>query len=184
MKIIFLDIDGVLNSLTGIVGNDGSYKPNGLSKESIGLLKFVIAHTDARIVISSTWRIGKSIDWFIGLFEAYGLHKPPVIGLTPSSKPNDIRGDQINRWLSNKPDIEKYICIDDDFDFYKDQNLIKTDFVKGFQLYDALRCIDILGNINKKTDKSIKDLKLHIGNYDERILLDSNSIDINSVNIK
>lgn len=178
MKIIFLDIDGVLNSLTSAISNKRSYSPAGLSKDAIGLLKFVVEHTDAKIVISSTWRSFGSNEWFIGLFEAYGWHRPPIIDRTRPNKSKEIRGDQINDWLSDN-NVENYICIDDDSDFYDYQNLVQTKMVNGFQLYDALKCIDILGNIKSDSSKLINDLKLHIGNYDERIHLDNNSNNIN-----
>ena len=48
MKVIFLDIDGVLN-----VVND-----NSISIEKIQLLSFIIKSTKADIVLSSSWRYG------------------------------------------------------------------------------------------------------------------------------
>lgn len=178
MKIIFLDIDGVLNSITSSITNEKTYSPEGLSKDAIGLLKFVIEHTNAKIVISSTWRSFGSAEWFKGLFEGHGWYLPPIIDITRRSKSGEIRGDQINAWLSIN-NVENYICIDDDSDFYDYQNLVQTEVANGFQLYDALKCIDILGNIKSDSVKNINDLKLHIGNYNERIHLDNNRNGIN-----
>lgn len=64
MKIIFLDIDGVLNSESyfGTVGylssSDIYYKQIDLC--AVQLLKKIIDKTKAGIVLSSCWRIGKT----------------------------------------------------------------------------------------------------------------------------
>lgn len=161
MKIIFLDIDGVLNSITSMVTNKNATNPNGLSKEAIGLLRLIVKHTRAKIVISSSWKVFGNKDWFCGLFEAYGWHLPPIIDITPSMSNNRIRGDEIDEWLSyNKCD--KYICIDDDSDFHIHQKLVNINGVVGLTLKDALYCIELLGNELPDEQKSLDDLKLHV----------------------
>lgn len=170
MKIIFLDIDGVLNSISGSVANHyltkykSSTQADGLSVEAIGLLKFVVDMTGARIVISSTWRSHGGPDWFNGVFESYGWRRPKILDITGPNRSGHIRGDQINDWLrSINNEYDSYVCIDDDSDFYPDQNLIHTPGVYGFQLHHALKCIDILGLIDvEENEKTISDLKLHV----------------------
>jgi len=170
MKIIFLDIDGVLNSISGSVANyyltkyKSSTQADGLSEESLGLLKFVVDMTGAKIVISSTWRSHGGPDLFKGIFESYGWRRPQILKHTEPSRSGEIRGDQINNWLTSiNNEYESYVCIDDDSDYYPDQNLVHTPGVYGFQLYHALECIDILGLINvEENEKTISDLKLHV----------------------
>ena len=166
MKIIFLDIDGVLNSLTGTVSQNSLNiittvsGANTLSIESIGLLKFVVDVTGAKIVISSTWRSKGGPDWFKGLFESYGWHKPPILDCTESTKGSEIRGDQINAWLNTKSEeYTSYVCIDDGSDFYDNQKLVQTSMISGFNLANAISCIDILGIKNVSYVKEISYLK-------------------------
>ena len=162
MKLIFLDFDGVLNSVTSMVALEKSTMPDGLSKDAIHLVKFVCDHTDAKIVISSTWRSFGGYEWFQGLFEAYGWFLPPILDVTKYHKTKgQIRGDEIRASLATWHDIESYICIDDSSDFYDDQNLVHINPVTGFTLKDALKCIDILGNEHPDKQKELDDLKTH-----------------------
>ena len=62
MKVIFLDIDGVLNSEQTIVQemkNTGKF--SRFSKSLVDEFNRIIFETDAKIVLSSSWRIGMSI---------------------------------------------------------------------------------------------------------------------------
>jgi len=161
MKIIFLDIDGVLNSISDGFGIPHNMTPSTLDRRAIGMLKYVTKVTKSHIVISSTWRCFGTHEWFCGLFEAYGWFRPPIIDITRGSKKDEIRGDEVNDYL-NRHVIDKYVIIDDDSDFYPDQKLVQTDIANGFILKNALECIDILGNELEKEEKSIKDLKLYV----------------------
>ena len=54
MKIIFLDIDGVLNS-----SNSKTYAPSGfhgLESSKLKRVNQIINKTNARVVLSSTWK--------------------------------------------------------------------------------------------------------------------------------
>lgn len=53
MKIIFLDVDGVLNSSTYI--NKETYH---IKQEKVRFLKNIVDHTGANIVLTSTWKAG------------------------------------------------------------------------------------------------------------------------------
>jgi len=55
MKVIFLDIDGVLNSEKFLENN----KNQAIDRNSVGILKNIIDKTGALIVMSSGWRL-----WF------------------------------------------------------------------------------------------------------------------------
>lgn len=109
-KIIFLDIDGVLNSnKTGHYYHD-KYGDNGFggffrsSPWSVGFgevvenpteedikwgqdlvdnLKRVVNETGAEIVISSTWRQTHLPPAFVKMFKTYFFDDAPVIGATP-----------------------------------------------------------------------------------------------------
>lgn len=138
MKIIFLDIDGVLNSwATGY----------NISKEKLLLLNELIEKTDAKIVISSSWRCGsQDVKDFLNnnfaknrissVNEPYqdlidNIFYENTIGLTDTFGPN--RGSEIQRWLDSHEDIESYVIIDDDIDMLDEQlyNFVQTDTYFG-----------------------------------------------------
>ena len=80
MKIIFLDIDGVMNSMDEIQ-EIYNYNPNQYiedadmpSPKHLKWLKKIVEETDARIVLSSSWRLSlRNVQKLIDLFEAYNL---------------------------------------------------------------------------------------------------------------
>jgi len=90
MKVIFLDIDGVLNTNETIDIVDNYYRETGIKKIYIDefrieYLRKIVEMTDAKIVLSSSlrWRFKKVGDKciartkyaveFINIFEKYGL---------------------------------------------------------------------------------------------------------------
>ena len=68
MKLIFLDIDGVMVSKDSIMKNKdhplNKWRIDSLGEEHINQLNYIIRETDAKIVISSTWRDDfSSVGW-------------------------------------------------------------------------------------------------------------------------
>src|SRR5687767_10572458 len=55
MKIVFLDIDGVLNTRRSCHAQRG--RPRPFDVDAISALNRVLRQTGARVVMSSTWRI-------------------------------------------------------------------------------------------------------------------------------
>jgi hypothetical protein len=106
MKIIFLDIDGVLNCKT----TDNPRKfPYFIDKKLLARLRGLIDATGALIVLSSTWRLDP-----IGVMAArhFGI---PIFDLSPDM-PGDARFKEIKAWLSAHPGVERYAVIDDEDD--------------------------------------------------------------------
>lgn len=138
MKIIFLDIDGVL--ATG--GREGTinrhvevegHRFNPFYGPAVEQLNRVIRETEAEIVVSSSWRCdGHRWDALLFHFTGQGIEKRPI-DRTPdgSSKFNgDIwvscqRGDEIKAWLDAHASIDGFVAIDDD----RDMDSIKDNFV-------------------------------------------------------
>ena len=106
MRVIFLDIDGVLNckrtpnprKLPYIVDSQ-------LLKRFIDLVE----RTDAQVVLSSTWRYDPA-----GLFSAkhWGI---PLSDVIPDM-PDRPRRDEILARLKQHSDVERYVVIDDEDD--------------------------------------------------------------------
>ena len=140
IKIIFLDIDGVLN-----YGRCPERAPSGcigIDDEKIKLLKEIVDATQAKIVLVSTWKFGwekdnksKMLKDCIYMDQKFAGH-----GLEIYDKTYDHgfdRGHGIIEYLFNTYDyVEKWIVIDDEeFTDYKEYNilpfLIKTGFDEG-----------------------------------------------------
>lgn len=113
-KLIFLDIDGVLNR--------HSYselsQSNSIDPDCVARLNRILNATDARIVLSSAWRymlIGKamSIIGFDYLLRTHGVIANRLIGRTPADEEVTERGWQIHQWRKENDHCGKYVVIDD-----------------------------------------------------------------------
>lgn len=164
-KIIFLDIDGVLNSENhflaryGLIGSSQELNPKHSAGDmidvtSVGILNYIIKKTDADIVISSSWRCHaddkKGNDELQDILKERGLIKP-FIDVTPFTR-DRIRGNEIQIWLDNhKDEVENYVIFDDDSDMLDSQqdNFIQTNEWYGLTAKDAFKAIEILGELEK-----------------------------------
>ena len=113
MKVIFLDIDGVLNCQDAYHNNECKYVDFSLNDVedfyqtfcswSKMWLNKLIDETGAKIVISSTWR-HSGIDFMKKVWELEGM-SGEIIGLTPHLKRADNytipRGCEIDFYLNN-----------------------------------------------------------------------------------
>lgn len=149
MKIIFLDIDGVLNNHTTLI-------PWGFDNECIKYFNWILQKTDAKIIISSAWRYliidgQMTLKGFETMMRTHGINcLNRVIGLTTLDDIIFEREDQIKLWISvKKESIEKFIIIDDCWEFptYKN-NFVHTDGYYGLTFKDAEKAIQILGEKN------------------------------------
>lgn len=131
--IVFLDIDGVLNHEDYLKYSDNTDMSNMLDPKAINLINDLLQATKAKIVISSSWRLGHSLNEIQNLFQKVGFHYPErIIGAT-IDLPNKPRGDEIALWLAQVP-IDAFVIFDDDEDMSSVQeNLIQTQFVDGLQ---------------------------------------------------
>lgn len=125
-KIIFLDIDGVLNSLEyfdQLKNADQSKKIEKyqeLDVEKVRLLAEITANTGAEIVLSSTWRdIGRKegkrdhpmYQYLVDTLAEFGLK---IIDHTPYLDYDRPR--EIKEWLNRQEDKDiHFVSLDDDF---------------------------------------------------------------------
>ena len=170
-KLIFLDIDGVLNHQH--FGKDEQSK-FGFDDNCVNALRYILLHVpDAKIVITSAWKrfdvephVNSEVPWRDVLESK--LHKPGVIiGDTPNlddSYKNEkllTRADDIIDYIKKFPDkLEEYIIIDDECSCYKGTWLedhvvdceIKTG--RGLDAVNACHAVRILkGTIGPKADE-------------------------------
>lgn len=163
MNIIFLDIDGVVNTLMisttpfntnrGTISRNGFYyklnTPNDLevsNVQAVMWLNKLCKKTNSKIVITSTWRIEK--DGFEkakkALYNTGLLKDIEIIGATPYLSSN--RGYEIKEWLKNNKNVINYVILDDDCDMLKEQrkHLVLINTFYGFGFPDYKKAIDIL----------------------------------------
>ena len=166
IKLIFLDIDGVLNTSDYQAClhilcrskhpqeeiNKGKLMPyytrdhygQLFNPMCVKFLEALLRNTGAKIVISSTWRmegLSKMRDMWKGR-HYFG----EIIGITPVSK-GRVRGLEIAEFLGNfEGDVESYVIIDDDSaDIHQKERLCKCNNRTGFgykEYWEALKILE------------------------------------------
>lgn len=142
MNIIFLDIDGVLNSINKLISvyNQTKRPHSGYSypfdEVCLENLKLLVESTNSKLVITSTWRRDQEgVDTLINVLKKYNLDTK-VIGYTPIL--NTERWIEIKQFLSTLSIQPNFIILDDDSDFRELlPYLIKTDAQVGLTLEDT-----------------------------------------------
>ncbi len=152
-QVLFLDIDGVLNSTRSATAF-GKYPWSGEPDDlklfdhiALTLIRKAVNETGTEIVLSSTWR--NSIGWDL-LGKQLDL---PIVDRTPSLL-SGHRGREISGWLScNK--INKYVIIDDYDDMLEEQMkfFVKTDPHDGLRWGDYCRLMHLLGHKDYREKK-------------------------------
>lgn len=162
MKIIFLDIDGVLNH-QAYYESDRWDKNGGrdsdIDPKCVEYLNMIISDTGAKVVISSTWRIGRTVEQLQEALNKKGF-KGEIVGFTPRLAFKDIasipRGVEIDLWLKENCKLfekciryweyKEYVILDDDSDMLLCQkdNFINVDSFVGMTLGTVFRAIKIL----------------------------------------
>lgn len=151
MKVIFLDIDGVLNYEGCPVMINGIYF---VDDERIRLLKSIIDRTGARIVLSSTWRYGKFLKddspreyrLFKRLKKRLEEHEIYITSYTPvfDYEGRAYRGDEISAWLEGWKGeaVDKFIILDDNDDIEPySVHLIQTSWQTGLTSEDVEKAV-------------------------------------------
>ena len=126
-KILFLDIDGVLNSLAFLETQDTAATMDPVAVER---LNRIVDATQCKIVVSSSWRCGVKFSHLVGILRNFGV-RGEIIDKTPEL---DIvqfsRGDEINTWLRLHSEVTHFVILDDNTDPQM-RNLVETHFKTG-----------------------------------------------------
>lgn len=154
MKIIFLDFDGVITTLSSRWCIDSS---------RLSLLMNIVEKTNSKIVVISSWKncyhdvedfkkslfdevvdkcnpscydcIEKDIKLFKNFLDC-------IYGITDNK--GSWRGDEVERWINaHEDEIESYVILDDDSDFHEDQlfNFVQTDTFEGLTEREVKLCV-------------------------------------------
>jgi hypothetical protein len=170
IKLLFADIDGVLNTTDySIVNNKFAIEMHSpllahdkhgdlFDPRAVKWLEWIIYKTKADIVISSTWR-NRGIDklrdmWYDRKLPGY------VIDITPKFH-GKLRGEEIKAFLEDGEhrhlymhefNVDSYCIIDDDTDMLPEQkdNFVHCDDLFGITKEKAEEAISILNKNNPK----------------------------------
>lgn len=144
MKAIFLDVDGVLNSdeyFDKIKNLNIDGIQSEIDVEKIKLLNIAINETMAKIVLTSSWRYTRNAQELRKLLSEYGISTDS----TPFIQ--NERGLEIKQYLSEHPDVEDFVIVDDEiFDSYDDElikKLVKISNGNGHNFGEGLLPKDI-----------------------------------------
>lgn len=164
MKVIFLDIDGVLNSdeyFDKISNLDIQGIEQEIDIEKVKLLREAINETGAKVVLSSSWRYtrkGQQLKELLSNYEIY-VDSIPFI--------QNERGLEIKQWLSENQCIEDFVILDDElFDSYDDvltKKLVKISNGNGYSCGEGLFPRDvneIIKRLGRKKEKNEIDQEL------------------------
>ncbi|MDX1285926.1 MAG: HAD domain-containing protein [Draconibacterium sp.] len=152
MKIIFLDIDGVLNHEQFYInrqeqifaGKWSITRPfSEIDPKCVNLLSEFCRKNDIKVVISSTWRASRDAEAFNEMFSNEFFEQPAfeVISTTPHLPRWSVRGNEIRQWIEENENIigckyydyYDYCILDDDGDMllWQKENFLKVDRFVG-----------------------------------------------------
>jgi|SRR6185312_6442284 hypothetical protein len=137
MKAIFLDIDGVLNC--DETPNPRKY-PYVVDSRLLNRFRELIRVTQAHVILSSTWRTDP-----IGILAAK-FYEVPFHDVCPDL-PGAARCEEVLSWLRSKPEVTRYVVLDDNDDCLDELPLFQpsaktgltSDIAKGIEDFLAGR---------------------------------------------
>ena len=169
MKVVFLDIDGVLNN-SSTYSNDAPWRHEDGERLRVPVdptcmtrLNRLLAETGAKVVISSSWRLFARYEDLGPALARYGL-VGDVIGETPDLVNDPAwleawrtregapfhyerieRGMEIAEWLKAHPEVTEFVILDDCSDMAELRPwLVLTDPVTGLDDPDVERALWLL----------------------------------------
>lgn len=157
MKIIFLDIDGVLNHEAFYrkrfeEDSKIEYPYSEIDPICVANLNNLIKNTDAKVVISSTWR-HSGLNHCKNALEFHGFNGE-IIDITPDLRgDNYVRGNEILKWVKDNESLvgpyynfTEYVILDDDSDmlYWQRNNFLLIDRFVGLTMGDVFRAKKIL----------------------------------------
>lgn len=132
MKVIFLDVDGVLNSEHWYKKNHKKHPEKcrtntAIDPRYVHNLKKIVKHTGAKIVLSATCRgfvKGNNSHYLKKIFKEYGLE---IYDYTPNTGME--RGIDIQEWLNHHSNVTNIVILDDNSDMcHLIEYLVKTKY--------------------------------------------------------
>lgn len=144
-KVIFLDIDGVMNSVA-----TRPQDPRGLldflDPVNVAVLNTIVQATGAVVVVSSSWRRTMPFPALQATFAAAGC-VAEIVDITPTIDPHQ-RGLEVAAWLARQPEPpHRFVVLDDEFDMpaFPDR-LVRTRKLHGLCARDLPAVLALLAD--------------------------------------
>ena len=166
MKVIFFDVDGVLNSeeyLNSVIGINVTGIAREVDMEKVKLLKQAVNKTGAKVVMTSSIRLSPIGRDLKEVLQREGM----LVGVTPFI--NEERGKEIKAWIKMNGGVEDFVILDDEtlirifcvlIENYPENISLNT--IKYYQIFDFVKYISRL-----KSQYSENALALCRLNFDE-----------------
>ena len=158
-KIIFLDVDGVLNyrfSKSYFIDKEGCYR--GIDNFLVKKLKRIVDETDASIVLTSTWKDSFEIGAYKqekkhAKYLSNKLRREGLKIVDKTSEPEwKYRGLGITSWLEKHPEVTDWVILDDETFDYREigdkcfKHFVFTNEDTGLMDWQVDEAIKILNN--------------------------------------
>lgn len=137
MKVLFLDIDGVLNNFA-----DRNFGEKFSSAACQNLNELLKLEPELKIVISSAWRIW-GVEYMKSILHKNGVDSSRIIDRTGDE--NGKRGYQIQCWLDRHPEVTNIVILDDESDMeHLMSKLVKTSSFIGLTSKEVKQAVKVL----------------------------------------
>lgn len=150
MKVIFLDVDGVLNSNSTV----RRFGFDFIDPILVSLVAWIVRETGAEIVLSSSWRLDKRDKSLvevalsaegIGILDCTPYHSAPAKWIP--------RNEEILSWIENCDcEVENFAILDDDSSAEVSGKFFQTDEDRGITVDIAQAVINFLGTKTSGTE--------------------------------
>jgi hypothetical protein len=136
-RVVFLDFDGVLAPIRAWD------RYGDLDPACVQVLNEILARGGADVVVSSTWRHGRTVGDLQAMLDAHGF-AGRVVDKTPADLRGARRGDEIAAWLAAHA-VDGFVIVDDHADMGPLlSQLVLTHPARGLQPPDVPRALAVL----------------------------------------
>lgn len=129
MKIVFLDVDGVLNTVPQSGLNQrAEASALRIDEDKVQLLSTIIRETGARIVLHSGWRLwlddglrpvrpeAEALVRMLGVYRLELWDKTPDLStaeIRENKRFSQVKAREIRAWLAMHPEVSRYLVLED-----------------------------------------------------------------------
>jgi hypothetical protein len=152
VKLVFLDFDGVLNSQAFFREDRSRYMSTNLDRAAVARVSRIVERTGAKVVVSSTWRIGNGVAELRALLAKHGFAgdvidvTPVVVHTEPDGSKRVARWREIDAWLAaNMGKWSTFVILDDEPDMGPHAGRhVRTELEDGLLDVHVERAVDLL----------------------------------------
>lgn len=157
MKVLFLDLDGVVNDddwqrattkrYPGLVVWSEEIGRAMIDPERLARVQAICDATGASIVIVSSWRRWASADVLSGILQTQGLKAPVIDAVGGVKFSGETRASATKEWLARHRDVTAYVIVDDNglqWERFRDLCAHLVSPRDGIEDEEVVRAIEIL----------------------------------------